>query len=134
MGEFDISGLHEAKAGEPQIEVTFSLDANGILEVTAKDLHTQSMANIKITSGGLSAEEIQRMLKDAQDNKEHDEQEVKKTEMRLRCEQMAGRLESNTRMRKHTEMGSEVNEWLMINPEASIEELEAKVKQMSLLK
>lgn len=73
IGNFDLDGIPPAPRGMPKIEVTFDVDANGILTVTAKDLGTQKEAHITITqNAGLSEEEIQRMIKDAELNKEAD--------------------------------------------------------------
>jgi molecular chaperone DnaK len=73
LGQFDLVGLPPARRGTPQIEVTFDIDANGIVNVSAKDKATGKEQQIRIqASGGLSEEEIQRMLKDAEANAEAD--------------------------------------------------------------
>ncbi|HWP56497.1 MAG TPA: molecular chaperone DnaK [Candidatus Acidoferrales bacterium] len=67
LGQFDLVGIPPAPRGVPQIEVTFDIDANGIVHVSAKDLGTQKEQSIKITaSSGLTEEEIKRMVKDAE--------------------------------------------------------------------
>lgn len=69
LGNFDLVGIPPAPRGTPQIEVTFDIDANGIVHVSAKDLGTQKEQHIQITSSsGLSEEEINRMVKDAEAN------------------------------------------------------------------
>jgi molecular chaperone DnaK len=73
LGRFELVGIPPAPRGVPQIEVTFDIDANGIVHVSAKDLGTGKQQQIRITaSSGLSEEEIQRMVKDAEANKASD--------------------------------------------------------------
>ena len=73
LGQFDLVGIPPAPRGLPQIEVTFDIDANGIVHVSAKDLGTHKEQSIKITaSSGLSKEEIERLVKDAQVHTEDD--------------------------------------------------------------
>jgi molecular chaperone DnaK len=77
LGKFDLVGIPPAPRGVPQIEVTFDIDANGIVKVSAKDLGTGKEQSISITaSSGLSEEEIQRMVKDAEANAEADKQKA----------------------------------------------------------
>ncbi|MDY6429900.1 MAG: molecular chaperone DnaK [Bacilli bacterium] len=74
LGHFTLSGIKPARRGTPRIEVSFSIDVNGIVKVTAKDLDTQQEADITIqNSNGLSKEDIDRMVKEAEENKEADE-------------------------------------------------------------
>jgi molecular chaperone DnaK len=73
LGKFDLQGIDAAPRGMPQIEVTFDIDANGILHVSAKDKKTGKEQKIEIKAGsGLSEEEIKRMVADAEANKEED--------------------------------------------------------------
>jgi molecular chaperone DnaK len=73
LGKFDLTGIDPAPRGMPQIEVTFDIDANGILHVSAKDKKTGKEQKIEIKAGsGLSEEEIARMVADAEANKEED--------------------------------------------------------------
>jgi molecular chaperone DnaK len=73
LGRFDLTGIPPAMRGTPQIEVTFDIDANGILHVSAKDKATGKAQSITVqASSGLSEDEIKRMVKDAEDNKEAD--------------------------------------------------------------
>lgn len=79
LGKFELVGIPAAPRGIPQIEVTFDIDANGIVSVGAKDLGTQKEQSIKITaSSGLSKEEIERMVNDA---KSHADEDRKRREM-----------------------------------------------------
>ncbi len=85
LGRFHLDGIPPAPRGIPQIEVTFDIDANGILNVTAKDLGTQKEASISITaSTKLPKDEIDQMMKDAERQKEADEK--RKAEVELRNE------------------------------------------------
>ena len=73
LGRFDLSDIPPARRGMPQIEVTFDIDANGILHVSAKDKATGKEQSIVIkASSGLSEEEVKKMIKDAEENKEQD--------------------------------------------------------------
>ena len=74
LGHFQLSGIKPARRGQPRIEVTFSIDVNGIVKVTAKDLDTQLSQDITISgSNGLSKEDIDRMVREAEENKAADE-------------------------------------------------------------
>ncbi len=74
LGHFNLGGIKPARRGQPRIEVTFSIDVNGIVKVSAKDLDTQQMADITISgSNGLSKEDIDRMVREAEENKVADE-------------------------------------------------------------
>src|SRR5581483_9187471 len=73
LGQFDLVGIPPAPRGVPQIEVTFDIDANGIVHVSAKDLGTGKEQSIKITaSSGLSKEEVEKLVKEAQAHTEED--------------------------------------------------------------
>ncbi len=73
LAKFDLAGIESAPRGMPQVEVTFDIDANGILHVSAKDKKTGKEQRIEIKAGsGLNEEEIQRMVRDAEANKEDD--------------------------------------------------------------
>ena len=74
LGDFELSGIPMAPRGHPQIEVTFDIDANGIMNVTAKDKSTGKVQNITIrSSGGLNDADIDRMVKEAEAAKESDQ-------------------------------------------------------------
>ena len=77
LGEFNLDGIAPAPRGMPQIEVTFDIDANGIVHVSAKDKSTGKEQNVKIqSSGGLSDEEIEKMVKDAEANATKDKEKA----------------------------------------------------------
>jgi molecular chaperone DnaK len=83
LGQFDLVGLPLAPRGVPQIEVTFDIDANGIVHVSAKDLATNKEQSIRITaSSGLSKDEIEKMVKDAQSHAEDDKRRKEAAEAR----------------------------------------------------
>ena len=83
MARFELVGIPPAPRGVPQIEVTFNIDANGILNVSAKDLGTGKEQAIRITaSSGLTEEEIERMMKDAEANIEQDKHKLEFAELR----------------------------------------------------
>jgi molecular chaperone DnaK len=89
LGKFDLVGIPPAPRGIPQIEVTFDIDANGIVHVMAKDRATGKEQKIKITSSsGLSKEEIDRMVTDAQSHAQEDRQKRELIEARNKADQM----------------------------------------------
>ncbi len=90
LGKFQLTGIPPAPRGIPQIEVTFDIDANGILHVTAKDLGTGTEQKIEIQSGsGLSDEEIQSMVSDAESHAEEDKKQRELAEARNLAENAA---------------------------------------------
>ncbi|MBN1294002.1 MAG: molecular chaperone DnaK [Candidatus Latescibacteria bacterium] len=89
LGKFNLEGIPPAPRGLPQIEVTFDIDANGILNVSAKDLGTGREQQIRIeSSSGLSEEQINRMVKDAEANAASDKAEKDKVEIKNQAEQI----------------------------------------------
>ncbi len=89
LGRFQLSGIPSAPRGVPQIEVTFDIDANGILNVSAKDLGTGKEQKIEIkASSGLSDDEIKRMVKDAEAHASDDQQRRKLIDLRNQADQM----------------------------------------------
>ena len=94
LGEFNLEGIPPAPMGVPQIEVSFNIDANGILQVSAKDKGTGKEQTIKIeSSGGLTKEEIDRMQRDAQANAAQDKRRRELAEARNTAEQRVYQLE-----------------------------------------
>jgi molecular chaperone DnaK len=96
LGNFDLTGLPAAPRGVPQIEVTFDIDANGIVSVQAKDKATGKEQQIRITaSGGLSEADIQRMVQEAEANAEADKKRREFVETRNSAEAMVHQVEKN---------------------------------------
>jgi molecular chaperone DnaK len=94
LGKFQLTGIPPSPRGIPQIEVTFDIDANGILNVSAKDLATGKHQAITITSSsGLSDDEIDRMVKDAEKHHEEDRTKKEKIETRNKLDQLAYSME-----------------------------------------
>ncbi|MBR0302140.1 MAG: molecular chaperone DnaK [Bacilli bacterium] len=88
LGHFQLTGIKPARRGEPRIEVTFSIDVNGIVKVQAKDLDTQKEQEITISgSNGLSKEDIDRMVREAEENAEADNKRKEEVELRNKAEQ-----------------------------------------------
>ena len=93
LGSFELTGIPPAPRGVPQIEVTFDIDANGILSVSAKDLGTGKEQKIEIKSGsGLAEEEVSRMVKDAEAHAEEDRRQREVVEARNQAEKQLGEL------------------------------------------
>src|SRR5688500_6524180 len=89
LGQFNLADIPPAPRGMPQIEVTFDIDSNGILNVSAKDKATGKEQKIKIqASSGLSEEEVQRMVKDAEANAEEDHKAMELVTARNQCDAM----------------------------------------------
>ena len=98
LGNFNLDGIPPAPRGVPQIEVTFDIDANGILNVSAKDLGTQKEQKITITAaGGLSKEEIEKMRKDAEAHAAEDEKRHAEVEDRNKADGLAFQVEKTLR-------------------------------------
>ncbi|MGO9820615.1 MAG: molecular chaperone DnaK [Solirubrobacteraceae bacterium] len=119
LGKFQLTGIPPAPRGIPQIEVAFDIDANGILNVSAKDLGTQKEQKIEIRSGsGLSDDEIKRMVTDAESHAEEDKRQRELAEARNNAENAAYQAE-----RQLTELGDTVDA-------SSKEEIEAAIKEV----
>jgi len=89
LGQFNLEGIPPAPRGMPQIEVTFDIDANGILHVSAKDKATGKENKIKITaSSGLAEDEIQRMVRDAETHADEDRKARELVDARNQCDSM----------------------------------------------
>ena len=146
LGNFDLQGIPPAPRGVPQIEVTFDIDANGILTVSAKEKNTGKSQEIKITgSSGLSEEEIEKMVKDAELHKEEDAKRKETIEIRNQADNLVYQVEKSLQdMKKEENKGKisedilkkteEINNSLkeiLKNSNASKEEIEAKVKELN---
>jgi len=124
LGRFDLVGLPPAPRGVPQIEVTFDIDANGILNVSARDLGTGKQQQIRIeSSSGLSEDEIQRMVKEAESNAERDRAEREKVEARNQAENAIHQTE-----RTLQENGGEIDESTKQAVTSALDELKEKAK------
>ena len=106
LGNFELVGIAPAPRGVPQIEVTFDIDANGIVNVSAKDKGTGKEQKIQIqASGGLSEEEINKMVKEAESNKEADKKKRESVDSRNQADTLLHTTEKNLK-----EHGSKVSE------------------------
>jgi len=145
LGKFDITGVPPAPRGVPQIEVTFEIDANGVLHVSAEDKGTGNKEQITITNdqNRLSPEDIERMVNDAEKFKEEDEKVKAQVEARNSLESMAYQLKNQ--LGDQEKLGGKISEedkatmeaaiekaikYLDDNPSASAEELEAAKKDL----
>ncbi len=123
LGQFDLVGIPPAPRGMPQIEVTFDIDANGIVNVSAKDKATGKEQQIKIqASGGLSDEEIEKMVKDAEQNAEADKKKREAVDSRNHADSLINQTEKNIK-----EHGDKISEDDKNKINSDIEELK-KVK------
>ncbi len=123
LGQFDLVGIPPATRGMPQIEVTFDIDANGIVNVSAKDKATGKEQQIRIqASGGLSDEDIERMVKEAEENAESDKKKRELVDTRNQADSLVNETEKNIK-----EHGDKVSEEDKKKIESDIEELK-KVK------
>jgi molecular chaperone DnaK len=96
LGQFDLVGIPPAPKGTPQIEVTFDIDANGIVKVSAKDKATGKEHQIQIkASGGLSDDEIEKMVKDAEANAESDKKKIEAIEARNNADSIVNSTEKS---------------------------------------
>jgi len=96
LAQFDLVGIPPAPRGMPQIEVTFDIDANGIVHVSAKDLGTGKEQSIQITaSSGLSEEEIKKMVRDAESHATEDRKKREAVEARIQLDQVIYRSEKS---------------------------------------
>jgi L1 cell adhesion molecule like protein len=144
LGKFELTGIPPAPRGVPQIEVTFDIDANGILNVTAEDKTTGNKNKITITNdkGRLSKEEIEKMVKDAEKYKVDDEKAKEKVEAKnglenyaytlrntLRDDKVAGKLDSSDKAKLESAIDDAIK-WLDNNQGAEKGEFESRRKQL----
>jgi molecular chaperone DnaK len=121
LGNFNLEGIPPAPRGIPQIEVTFDIDANGIVHVSAKDMGTGKEQKIRIeSSSGLSDNDIERMVKEAQMHAEEDRREREKADVRNEAEQMVYATEKNIK-----DLGDKIS----ADDKAKTEEAIAALKQ-----
>ena len=125
IGRFRLDGIAPAPRGVPQIEVTFDIDANGILSVTAKDKGTGKEQKITITAnGGLSEQDIQRMVDDAKAHEAEDKLAKEKIEVKNRADNMVYQTEKQL-----NELGDKVPESLKAPVTAGIEQLKKDIER-----
>jgi len=128
MGRFQLTNIPPAPRGVPQIEVTFDIDANGIVNVKAKDLGTNKEQSITITaSTNLSDDEIDRMVKEAEENKEKDEKRKEEADLRNEAEQTVFATEKAIK-----DLGDKVDSSDKEKAEKQIEELKEALKGSDL--
>src|SRR5215207_1552217 len=119
LGKFQLTGIPPAPRGVPQIEVAFDIDANGILNVAAKDLGTGKEQKIEIKAGsGLSDEEVEKMVRDAETHADEDRRQRELVEARNTGESAAYQAE-----RQLSELGDQVGE-------SDKEQIEAAIKDL----
>lgn len=143
LGTFDLSGIPPAARGIPQIDVTFDLDANGILNVTAKELGTGNVKNITIKNdkGRLSKADIERMLNEAEQFKEEDEKHRERIGAKNSLEsytfnvkqalENSGEKLNNSDKESGMKWCNETIKWLDRNSTAEKEEFDHKLKEMN---
>jgi molecular chaperone DnaK len=121
LGRFELVGIPPAPRGVPQIEVTFDIDANGIVHVSAKDLGTGKEQSIQITSSsGLSEEEIQRLIKDAEIHAEEDKARKQLVELKNKADTLIYSTEKNL-----SELGDKVDPTTRSQVESAVADLKA---------
>merc|ERR1712018_272198 len=144
LGRFNLEGIPPAKRGEPQIEVTFDIDSNGILNVSAEDKLTRKVQQITIHNerGRLSKEEIEKLVKDAEKYKTEDDAIKKKVENKNAYENYIYSIRNTLSEEKCKENLSDEDknsienlvkthqEWLDSHPDASGDEYDSKMKEM----
>jgi len=124
LGTFELSGIEPAPKGQPQIEVTFDIDANGVLNVSAKDKSTGKENQITISgSSGLSDEEIAKMVAEAEANKEADQKKKELVETKNQAESMLHQIRKALEDNKDDAIVSEDEEKEIVDAAAALEEL-----------
>ena len=127
LGNFNLDGIPPAPRGVPQIEVTFDIDANGILNVSAKDLGTKKEQKITITAaGGLSKEEIEKMRKDAEIHAAEDEKRHEEVEIRNKADGLAFQVEKTLK-----DAGDKIAAGKKAPVEAALKDLQEALKNAS---
>ena len=127
LGNFNLDGIPPAPRGVPQIEVTFDIDANGILNVSAKDLGTKKEQKITITAaGGLSKEEIEKMRKDAEMHAAEDEKRHEEVEARNKADGLAFQVEKTLK-----DAGDKIAADKKAPVEAALKDLQEALKNTS---
>jgi len=139
LGEFEITGIERAKRGEPQIEVTFDLNADGILNVNAKDLKTGATADIQIKNRGqLSQAEVAAMMHQAAMFEKEDEERIKRVEVRNELERAIFEVKQISEQTQDKKLAGilskaveKTEEWLMERVETgSVAEFQVKIREL----
>ncbi|MGW6121545.1 molecular chaperone DnaK [Nocardia sp. NPDC055165] len=129
LGSFELTGLPPAPRGVPQIEVTFDIDANGIVHVTAKDKGTGKENKIKIQDGsGLSKEEIDRMVADAEAHAADDKARREEAETRNQAESLVHQTEKFINEQKLSEGGAQVSADQLAKVETAVAEAKSALE------
>jgi molecular chaperone DnaK len=124
LGRFELTDIPPAPRGMPQIEVTFDIDANGIVNVSAKDKGTGKEQSIKITaSSGLSEEEIEQLVKDAELHAEEDKKKRELVEAKNQADAVVYQTEKSLK-----EVGDKIDAETKANIESHIEKLKTKIE------
>ncbi|WP_405311139.1 molecular chaperone DnaK [Metamycoplasma faucium] len=138
LGQFNLEGIEPAPRGIPQIEVSFSIDVNGITKVTAKDKKTNKEQTITIqNTSDLSKEEVEKMVKEAEANREADQKKRREIEVTVRAEQTINQLEKvvngeeikKADPKQKEELEKELNSFKELLSKKSIDELETKLNE-----
>ena len=128
LGHFQLTGIPAAPRGVPQIEVKFDIDANGIVNVTAKDLGTNKEQSITITSStNLSDEEIERMQKEAEEHKAEDEKRKQEVDTKNEAEQLVFQTEKSLK-----DLGDKVTDSEKTEVEGLIKDLKDALEKNDL--
>ena len=135
LGKFTISGIERAKRGEPKVDVSFDLDANGCLNVSALDQVTGAKADVTISNDGgrLSAEEIERMVSDAERFKREDDALVERVEAKNSLERTIYQLQEGARESGNVQAEEDAHQaqvWLDGHPSATTSQYEAKQAEL----
>jgi L1 cell adhesion molecule like protein len=144
LGQFELSGIPPMRRGEPQIEISYDVDVNGILNVSASEKSSGKSNTITITNdkSRLSKEDIDRMIKEAEDNKEEDEENFKRFEARNAIESLLYQIKSklnsdenkkvlvdNNTFDDLTKQLADAEEWLSDSSKLSVDELNEQLKK-----
>ena len=139
LGRFNLEGIEPAPRGVPQIEVSFSIDTNGILKVTAKDKKTEKEQSITIENNtSLSEDEINKMVEEAEKNREEDQKKKEEVEVKVSAESIVNQMEKglnesgdkvDAKQKEETE--KDIKEWKDLLEKNDIEGLKKKVEDFN---
>ncbi|ACF07521.1 chaperone protein DnaK [Metamycoplasma arthritidis] len=138
LGQFELEGIEPAPRGVPQIEVSFSIDVNGITTVTAKDKKTQKEQTITIkNTSKLSEDEVQKMVKEAEENREADKKKRREIELTVKAEQTINDLQKTSEANKaelekngaYEGITKQIEEFKKLLADKNFDELEKKLNE-----